>query len=180
MGSKLHVNQRGQPMTRERKTTANMRLAQWGLTCKIEHSCFYSALVQVDSAVLLNPPLRQAPKRSRNLMRANEILLKTFFLLILSNSVYSQESKNSFEEEEDKIDSSDKDCLSEIARAKMDINQNKIVFTRIYHLIDMYPRKAEMDSLLNIHSISVVEGYGSCFHYPKKRKHCYKEEMEKK
>jgi len=40
-----------------------MRLAQWGVTCKIESSCFYSALVQVDSLVLLNPPLRQAQKR---------------------------------------------------------------------------------------------------------------------
>jgi hypothetical protein len=48
----------------ERRTpTANMRLAQWGLTCKIESSCFYSALVQVDSLVLLKPPLRQAQKR---------------------------------------------------------------------------------------------------------------------
>ncbi len=43
--------------------TANMRLAQWGVTCKIESSCFYSALVQVDSLVLRNPPLRQAPNR---------------------------------------------------------------------------------------------------------------------
>lgn len=40
-----------------------MRLAQWGVTCKIESSCFYSASVQVDSLVLLSPPLRQAQNR---------------------------------------------------------------------------------------------------------------------
>lgn len=50
-------------ITANRTTTANMRLAQWGVTCKIESPCFYSALVQVDSSVLLSPPLRQAQKR---------------------------------------------------------------------------------------------------------------------
>ena len=40
-----------------------MRLAQWGVTCKIESSCFYLASVQVESLVLLSPPLRQAQKR---------------------------------------------------------------------------------------------------------------------
>jgi hypothetical protein len=40
-----------------------MRLAQWGVTCKIESSCFYLALELVDSVVLLSPPLRQAQKR---------------------------------------------------------------------------------------------------------------------
>ena len=46
-----------------RRAADNMRLAQWGVTCKVESSCFYSALVQVDSLVLLSPPLRQAQKR---------------------------------------------------------------------------------------------------------------------
>jgi hypothetical protein len=40
-----------------------MRLAQWGVTCKIESSCFYLALVHFDSVVLLSPPLRPAQKR---------------------------------------------------------------------------------------------------------------------
>jgi len=52
-------------MTDERRTTANMRLAQWGVTSKIESSCFYLALVHIDSLVLLSPPLRQAQKRYR-------------------------------------------------------------------------------------------------------------------
>lgn len=50
-------------MTKERTPASNMRLAQWGVTCKIEGMCFYSALVHVDSLVLLSPPLRQAQKR---------------------------------------------------------------------------------------------------------------------
>jgi len=53
-------------MTDERRTTANMRLAQWGVTSKIESSCFYLALVHIDSLVLLSPPLRQAQKRYRS------------------------------------------------------------------------------------------------------------------
>lgn len=48
-----------------RRASANMRLAQWGVTSKIESSCFYLASVQVDSLVLLSPPLRQAQKRYR-------------------------------------------------------------------------------------------------------------------
>ena len=46
-----------------RRCRLNMRLAQWGVTSKIESSCFYLTLVQFDSLVLLSPPLRQAPKR---------------------------------------------------------------------------------------------------------------------
>lgn len=47
----------------------NMRLAQWGLTSKIESSCFYSTSVQVDSLVFLNPPLRQAQKRYSQVLK---------------------------------------------------------------------------------------------------------------
>jgi hypothetical protein len=50
-------------ITKKEARTGNMRLAQWGVTCKFESPCFYSALVQVDSLVLLSPPLRQAQKR---------------------------------------------------------------------------------------------------------------------
>lgn len=46
-----------------RSTGGNMRLAQWGVTSKIESSSYYLALMQVDSLMLLNPPLRQAQKR---------------------------------------------------------------------------------------------------------------------
>ena len=49
--------------TGDKTPAGNMRLAQWGVTSKIESSSFYLAFVQVDSLVLLSPPLRQAQKR---------------------------------------------------------------------------------------------------------------------
>jgi hypothetical protein len=50
-------------MRQERKTTANTRLAQWGLTSLIETLCLYCKFVLVDNLVLQNPPLRQAWER---------------------------------------------------------------------------------------------------------------------
>lgn len=41
----------------------NSRFASGGLTCKREGLCSYSALVQVDSLVLLCPPERKAAQR---------------------------------------------------------------------------------------------------------------------
>jgi len=46
-----------------RKTAYNRRLAQWRVMWLIEVQCFYQHLCLVDSEVLRNPPLRQAPKR---------------------------------------------------------------------------------------------------------------------
>ena len=46
-----------------RITTANRRLAQWRVTWLIEHSTSHQLLWLIDSFVLRNPPLRQAPKR---------------------------------------------------------------------------------------------------------------------
>lgn len=43
--------------------TANRRLAQWRVTWLIEHSTSHQLLWCIDSKVLRNPPLRQAPKR---------------------------------------------------------------------------------------------------------------------
>ena len=42
---------------------ANRRLAQWRVTWLIEHSTSHQLLWCIDSFVLRNPPLRQAPKR---------------------------------------------------------------------------------------------------------------------
>ncbi len=48
------------------KTPAcNRRLAQWRLKWLIEHSTLHQLLWCIDSFVLRNPPLRQAPKRWR-------------------------------------------------------------------------------------------------------------------
>ena len=43
--------------------THNRRLAQWRVTWLIEHSTSHLLLWCIDSFVLRNPPLRQAPKR---------------------------------------------------------------------------------------------------------------------
>jgi hypothetical protein len=46
-----------------RTTPYNRRLAQWRVTWLIEHSTSHHHLWCIDSFVLRNPPLRQAPKR---------------------------------------------------------------------------------------------------------------------
>ena len=48
---------------RRERHTANMRLAQWRVKWLIEHSTSHQLLWCIDSFVLRNPPLRQAPKR---------------------------------------------------------------------------------------------------------------------
>ena len=49
--------------TKDRTAAANRRLAQWRVTWLIEHSTSHQHLWCIDSFVLRNPPLRQAPKR---------------------------------------------------------------------------------------------------------------------
>jgi len=44
----------------------NRRLAQWRVKWLIEHSTSHQLLWCIDSFVLRNPPLRQAPKRYRS------------------------------------------------------------------------------------------------------------------
>jgi len=46
-----------------RKTPYNRRLAQWRVKWLIEHSTSHQLLRCIDSFMLRNPPLRQAPKR---------------------------------------------------------------------------------------------------------------------
>ena len=47
----------------DKNTTANTRLAQWGLTSLIEILFFYCKFVLADNLVFQNPPLRQAWER---------------------------------------------------------------------------------------------------------------------
>jgi hypothetical protein len=49
----------------DRTPAGNRRLAQWRVTWLIEHSTSHQLLWCIDSFVLRNPPLRQAPKRYR-------------------------------------------------------------------------------------------------------------------
>jgi hypothetical protein len=46
-----------------RTPAGNKHLAQWRITWLIEHSTSHQHLWCIDSLVLRNPPLRQAPKR---------------------------------------------------------------------------------------------------------------------
>jgi hypothetical protein len=46
-----------------RKPVHNRRLAQWLVKWLIEHSASHQLLWCIDSLVLRNPPLRQAPNR---------------------------------------------------------------------------------------------------------------------
>ena len=48
---------------KQEQRPANKRLAQWRVTWLIEHSTSHQLLWCIDSFVLRNPPLRQAPKR---------------------------------------------------------------------------------------------------------------------
>jgi len=48
---------------RQGSTGGNRRLAQWRVKWLIEHSTSHQLLWCIDSFVLRNPPLRQAPKR---------------------------------------------------------------------------------------------------------------------
>ena len=50
---------------KDRSTTGNRRLAQWRVTWLNEHSISHQLLWCIDSFLLRNPPLRQAPKRYR-------------------------------------------------------------------------------------------------------------------
>src|SRR5690554_4907764 len=58
-----------------RKTHHNRRLAQWRVTWLIEHSTSHQLLWCIDSFVLRNPPLRQAPNRY---LQAYELTLQLF------------------------------------------------------------------------------------------------------
>jgi len=50
-------------MKTKNNTAYNRRLAQWRVTWLIEHSTSHQLLWYIDSFVLRNPPLRQAPNR---------------------------------------------------------------------------------------------------------------------
>ena len=69
----------------------NRRLAQWRVTWLIEHSTSHQLLWCIDSFVLQNPPLRQAPNRCKQCFSRTSAegffkILSVFFLNILSKS----------------------------------------------------------------------------------------------
>jgi hypothetical protein len=60
---KNEVKNRPTNHVRQGSTGGNRRLAQWRVKWLIEHSTSHQLLWCIDSFVLRNPPLRQAPKR---------------------------------------------------------------------------------------------------------------------
>ena len=64
----------------EGKTAYNRRLAQWRVTWLIEHSTSHQLLWCIDSFVLRNPPLRQAPNRWASVWRSEKTHVKTIQL----------------------------------------------------------------------------------------------------
>ena len=56
---------------KEEQRPGNRRLAQWRVTWLIEHSTSHQLLWCIDSFVLRNPPLRQAPKRWKSLKKTD-------------------------------------------------------------------------------------------------------------
>jgi len=50
-------------MTEKRSPAHNRRLVQWRVKWLVEHSASHQILCCIDSFVLRNPPLRQAPNR---------------------------------------------------------------------------------------------------------------------
>lgn len=62
MTHKLNIDN-GLQVEQTRTPAPNRRLAQWRVTWLIEYSTSHQHLWYIDSFVLRNPPLRQAPKR---------------------------------------------------------------------------------------------------------------------
>jgi hypothetical protein len=60
---KITVTNRPTNHDRQGSTGGNRRLAQWRVRWLIEHSTSHQILWCIESFVLRNPPLRQAPKR---------------------------------------------------------------------------------------------------------------------
>ena len=59
--------------TVDRRPAGNRRLAQWRVTWLVEHSASHQLLWCIDSFVLRNPPLRQAPNRDQFITGTNII-----------------------------------------------------------------------------------------------------------
>lgn len=78
-------------------TCHNRRLAQWRVKWLIVHSTSHQLLWCIDSFVLRNPSLRQAPKSYRPLYQSMKKLLTTFLTISLIVQLsHGQTLKNMF------------------------------------------------------------------------------------
>ncbi|MDY3521954.1 hypothetical protein PG614_09965 [Riemerella anatipestifer] len=79
--------------------------------------------------------------------------------------------------EQEEIKYWDSLCTAETKRAKIDINNGKLVYTHLLGMIEMYRSNTEMDSLLAKYSISTAEDAYFCT-VPWGKQNCYGKEME--
>ena len=78
----------------ERTPAANRRLAQWRVTWLIEHSTSHQLLWCIDSFVLRNPPLRQAPTVIRHVKTPNyEKVISIFALDMVHYNTWTKSDK---------------------------------------------------------------------------------------
>ncbi|VBB43661.1 conserved hypothetical protein [uncultured Paludibacter sp.] len=79
---------------KNRKTGYNRRLAQWRVTWLIEHSTSHHLLWCIDSFMLRNPPLRQAPKRwqpyKEHKQKMKKLIISILTILFLSLNLNGQ------------------------------------------------------------------------------------------
>jgi len=68
----------------------NKRLAQWRVTWLIEHSTSHPLLWCIDSFMLRNPPLRQAPNRS---LQAEKPTAQTAHLVFANAKANAEKTK---------------------------------------------------------------------------------------
>jgi hypothetical protein len=64
----------------DRRPACNRRLAQWRVKWLIEHSTSHQLLWCIDSFVLRNPPLRQAPNRCEQYQKNKYEIFKTIYI----------------------------------------------------------------------------------------------------
>ena len=71
----------------------NRRLAQWRVTWLIEHSTSHQLLWCIDSFVLQNPPLRQAPNRYLQFYTKNVVFYRKIIIVILMEKIFGIKRK---------------------------------------------------------------------------------------
>jgi hypothetical protein len=114
-------------------TGANRRLAQWLVTWLIKHSTSHQLLWCIDSFVLRNPPLRQAPKRYLQSPKKYCLIkyIKMFFRFLSFISIIFLLSCNNKEELIEIVSINDHgDLTYKLSK------QKSIIYYRTYSFID--------------------------------------------
>src|SRR5690554_4764201 len=92
----------------DRTPAGNRRLAQWRVTWLIEHSTSHQLLWCIDSFVLRNPPLRQAPKRY---LQAPKMKIVHLIKILVISMFISSCGMNSIDGMKNNIDNNSKEII---------------------------------------------------------------------